>query len=127
MATPQRYPLATVDGISIPLDAIRPIGYCRIDFNNSGGTSQLTIPTGCELIAMVADMDCVITFGKVASLPADSTILTDAIFLVRGQMVIVSPNATTVSVHGAGTIGTLICNFLDKWAGLALQTMLDRR
>lgn len=125
-STSQRYPLSTPDGISIPFDVIRPSGYLYVNtaLTVSG---QIPVPAGNEIISFSASEDCIIKFGGNASIPVSGTLLTDAVYIPKDMRITVAPTAEYFTVIAPSAVGVLHCQFIDKWAGLALQTQYSKR
>lgn len=125
-STSQRYPLSTPDGISIPLDVIKPYSYIL----KSVGTTvsaAINIPAAIEIISFAATEDTIICFGGTAVAPPDGTPQSNTLFVQKGTRVTVAPPANTFTVLALGTAGYLHCQLIDKWAGLALQTQYSKR
>lgn len=125
-STSQRYPLSTPDGISIPLDIVRPHSCMLIDFTLVVSTA-INVPTGIQVMSMTASEDCVISFGGTAVDPVSKTLYTGSFIVERDQRITVAPIATTFTVIGESVPGTLRINFLDVWAALSLETQQRRR
>lgn len=125
-STTKRYPLSTPDGISIPLDVIRPNSFLLLDFTLVV-SAAITVPTGVEIMSMTATEDCIINFGGNAVDPVSGTIYSGSICVERDQRVTVAPIATTFTVIGETASGVLRVNFIDNWAALTLTTQQQRR
>lgn len=125
-STTKKYPLSTPDGISIPLDVIRPNSFMLINFTTVV-SAEFTVPTGVEIMSIVATEDCVINFGGAPVLPVSGTLYTNSVSIERDQRLTVSPTASTFKVIGETASGTLRINFIDNWAALTLTTQQSRR
>ena len=125
-STSQRYPLSTPDGISIPLDVIKPHSYI---LKSVGATvsASIAVPAAIEIISFAATEDTVICFGGTAIVPPDGSPQANTLVVLKGTRVTIAPPASTFTVIALGTTGYLHCQFIDKWAGLALQTQYSKR
>jgi hypothetical protein len=125
-STTQRYPLSTADGKSIPLDVIRPLGLLFKTFT-SVVSADIAVPGTCEIISFTATEDCIICFGSAASVPADGSLLSNGVFIPQNLRITVAPTAATFTVIRHTADGYVAVQFIDKWAGLALETQYSRR
>lgn len=127
MADPNaRYPLATADGQSIPNETIRPVGLYIIALSTTP-TSLLTLAAGYKTITVVSTVDAVLRFGAAASIPADSTLLTNALFLPKNVIMTVSPATMSISAVALSGTGSLRVSMIESWAGLGLEYQYGRR
>lgn len=124
-STSQRYPLSTPDGDSIPLDIIRPHSYLFIDFTLSASAS-IAVPAGVEIMSVSATTDCFIKFGGTAAAPVAGVLSSDLCLVEADMRTSIAPTASTFTVIGDMASGKLRIQFIDKWAGLALQTQYVR-
>jgi hypothetical protein len=63
-AEKERYPLATQEGNSIPLEVAEAIAYTSIAFTGAA-TSPLTFPSNSEIVALLCDKPCIVSFGSI--------------------------------------------------------------
>lgn len=122
----QRYPLSTPDGIAIPFDVIRPIGFIR-KATGLAVSGVVDIPEDCEIISFTATEDCLVCFGGTAIVAADGVLQPDTLFIQKGTRVTAAPTFPTFTVIALSAGGYLYCQLIDKWAGLALNTQYKRR
>jgi hypothetical protein len=125
-STSQRYPLSTPDGIAIPLDVIRPHSFLA-KTTALVVSAPVAIPSAVEIASFTATEDCLVCFGDTAIIAADGVLQPDTIFIQKGARVTVAPTASTFTVIAMSTPGYLYCQFIDKWAGLALETQYRKR
>lgn len=129
--TPGRYPLATPDGQSIPLDVLYPHSFTRLAFN-SGSNVSTDIPTDAVLAEIYADNKCKICLGAATTADVSGTNYTDEYFIpanltTERKVRIYLKEKATLQVWGLGAAGVLYINYLIPWTSLQLQTNLDRR
>lgn len=125
-STTQRYPLSTPDGISIPLDVIKPHSFIR-KATALSVSGSISIPDVVEIISFAATEDCYICFGGIATIASDGVLQPNVVFVQKGTRVTVAPTANNFTVLALDTAGYLYCQLIDKWAGLALQTQYTKR
>ena len=127
MADPNaRYPLATADGVPVPNETIRPRGFYRIAVSGTAST-LLTLTGNYKTVTLCSTVDCIIRFGATASVPADRTLLSDAMFLPKNVVVTVSPGTMSISAIAISTSGSLYVTVIESWAGLGLEYQFSRR
>ncbi len=127
MADPNaRYPLATADGVSIPNETIRPRGFYSIAVSGTAST-LLTLTGSYKTVTLCSTVDCIVRFGATASVPADRTLLSDAMFLPKNVVVTVSPGTMSISAIDISTSGSLYVTVIESWAGLGLEYQFSRR
>ncbi len=124
--TTQRYPLATPDGRAIPLDVVKPVGFLQKAFTTAA-SGTLTLPSNVEVLSVFASADCYIQFGGTAAVPADGVVVTNLLYVPKNMRITAAPPATTFTVIGKTTSGTLNVQLLEKWAGLILDVQQKRR
>lgn len=129
---PNRYPLATADGQSIPLDVVRPNSSVQRSFTTGAGSTALSLPASTEVMVVYTDKDCLIQFAAsaaVATAYVDGTIKADSFFIPASTLVVLSPipEKPSFSLIGIAAAGTAYINFLEKWSGMALQSQFNRR
>jgi hypothetical protein len=90
-------------------------------------SGQIAIPAGNEIISFSASEDCIIKFGGNASIPVSGTLLVNAVYIPKDMRITVAPTAEYFTVIAPSAVGVLHCQFIDKWAGLALQTQYSKR
>ena len=93
----QRYPLATPDGVPIPLEVIRPYGIVKQAFTTTV-SGNITLAAAVEIASFYATEDCIVRFGAAASNPADGVTLANAIFIPKGSRVTCAVMAVTFTV-----------------------------
>ena len=127
MADPNaRYPLATADGIPVPNETIRPRGFYSIAVSGTAST-LLTLTGNYKTVTLCSTVDCIVRFGATASVPADRTLLSDAMFLPKNVVVTVSPGTMSISAIATSTGGSLYVTVIESWAGLGLEYQFSRR
>lgn len=126
-STSQRYPLSTPDGVAIPLEILRPHSYVKKSFTSGAASAVVAVPGNVEIAILSADQDCLVCFGGTAAVPADNTNVASVIFVPQGVRVCVAPTADNFTVIGETASGSLRIQFVDKWAGLAVQTQYQKR
>ena len=127
MANNQRYPLSTTDGQAIPLEVINPKGIVRIPFDNLLGSQLFTIPVPTELISVFTSAECIISFNKIAALPADNTYIPDTIHVPRSVGIVFAPPSLHLSIIGLQGAGVAMLQIHEPWAGLALAQQYKRK
>lgn len=127
MADPNaRYPLATADGVPVPNETIRPRGFYSIAVSGTAST-LLTLTGNYKTVTLCSTVDCIIRFGATASVPADRTLLSDAMFLPKNVVVTVSPGTMSISAIAISTSGSLYVTVIESWAGLGMEYQFSRR
>lgn len=127
MADPNaRYPLATADGVPVPNETIRPRGFYSIAVSGTAST-LLTLTGNYKTVTLCSTVDCIVCFGAIASVPADRTLLSDAMFLPKNVVVTVSPGTMSISAIAISTSGSLYVTVIESWAGLGLEYQFSRR
>ena len=127
MADPNaRYPLATADGVPVPNETIRPRVFYIIAVSGTAST-LLTLTGNYKTVTLCSTVDCIIRFGATASVPADRTLLSDAMFLPKNVVVTVSPGTMSISAIAISTSGSLYVTVIESWAGLGLEYQFSRR
>ena len=127
MADPNaRYPLATADGVPVPNETIRPRGFYSIAVSGTAST-LLTLTGNYKTVTLCSTVDCIVRFGATASVPADRTLLSDAMFLPKNVVVTVSPGTMSISAIATSTSGSLYVTVIESWAGLGLEYQFGRR
>lgn len=119
--TTQRYPLATPDGVPIPLEVIRPLGAIRKAIALTVSTA-VSIASNVEIASFYATVDCFVNFGGTASVSGDGVTQSNSIFIPAGSRITCAVMAVTFTVIGVTDVGFLYVQLIDNWAGLTLQT-----
>lgn len=127
-----RYPLATADGQSIPLDVIRPHGCIEKSFATGASTAAMDIPATIDVFSIIVTEDCIIKFAAAAasaSALSDGVLATDVMKIVAGLVTFISPPIGKRSFALRGTLnsGTASINFYENWSGLSLSSQPTRR
>lgn len=129
---PNRYPLATADGQSIPLDVVRPNASVQLALTTISGSASLSLPTATEVMVVYSTRDCLIQFAEnaaVATAYTPGTIKADSFFIPASTLLVLSPipEKTSFSLIALTEAGIAYINFLEKWSGMALQSQFNRR
>ena len=115
------YPLSTRSGDAIPMDIIKPEKVVILDVAPNSVTNH-TFDDDNKVLILYETVDTVLSFsgaGMIAPVP-EGTYLTDAVFIPAFTLI------TCESIAGAGKIvsladpGTLVIQFVEKWAALAV-------
>lgn len=127
-----RYPFSTADGKSIPLDIVRPYGSIKKTFVTGTSTAALAVPDSVEVMAIMANADCIIQFAASsasASAFSDGVLKADAYFIAADLLTVISPplGKKSFAIIGDSSSGTAIIQFLQKWAGLSLASQVNRK
>ena len=121
------YPFATQDGQAIPLDILRPSGLVLIAFTDSASV-ELEVPDDQSVAIFIATSTCAIQFGSVLPAPlVGSTLYPDTLLVPAGQAVASVLSPGLCSVLGLSSDGQLFVQFIEKWAGLALDRQYTRK
>lgn len=126
-STSQRYPLSTPDGMPIPLEIMKPHSFLSKTFLTSASTAAITVPADVEIMSITCSEDCIIVFGATATLPVDGVAIPDAVVVDQWLRVCVAPKASTFYIRGLSADGEARIQFIEKWAGLAVQTQYTKR
>ena len=126
-STSQRYPLSTPDGLSIPLDVIKPHSIVLLNFTTMTASAVVAIPDGIEIASLYSTEDCVIQFGGTAAVPANGVNTPNALVLTKDVITVIAPPLVTLTAIGLSTAGSLRIQFIEKWAGLALVKQISGR
>lgn len=126
-STTQRYPLSSPDGTPIPLEIMKPHSFLQKVFNATTASADVNIPTDVEIMSITVTEDCIIKFGGSATIPVDNVALTDTILVEKYTRVCVAPKAATCTLIGLTLSGVANIQFVEKWAGLAVQTQYQKR
>ena len=129
---PNRYPLATADGQSIPLDVVRPNSSVQLTIATGAGSTSLSLPASTEVMVIYATKDCLIQFAESAAVATpytSGTIKADSFFIPASTLMVLSPipEKTSFSLIALAEAGIAYINFLEKWSGMALQSQFNRR
>lgn len=129
---PNRYPLATADGQAIPLDVVRPNSSVQLSLTTGAGSTALSLPASTEVMVILATKDCLIQFAAsaaVATAYVSGTLKADSFFIPANTLIVLSPipEKTSFSMIALAEAGSAYINFLEKWAGMALQSQFNRR
>lgn len=122
----QRYPLSTPDGSAIPMEIIKPHSCLLKTFSNSAATAALSVPSDVEIMSISVTEDCLITFGAAAVSLVDGVAQLNTVFIPKNMRVCVAPKAATYTILGVSLGGLANIQFIEKWAGLAVQTQYSR-
>ena len=127
MAAPvDLYPLATSDGVAIPLEVVSPTGYMFLHFSETP-TSAIQLPATSDLLILNCDEDCILRFSNnLATIPTEATVIADTLFLRKNMQMVVYPQQKFLSVKRLVLDGTLHIQFIDTWHGLALASQYER-
>lgn len=128
MATQNRYPLSTPDGKAIPLDIVKPLGILRLPFTNLSYNSQLISSIYQDKIfTAYSTVDCYLNFSAPSPAVVDNVVAADMLFVPAGVLVAFVTNSTLLAVIGITSSGILHVQIVDTWAGLLLETQVNRR
>jgi hypothetical protein len=127
-----RYPLATADGQSIPLDVVRPNGCIEKTFATGASTAAMDVPAAIDVFSIFATEDCIIKFATSA---ASAAALTDGVFaadtmkIVAGLVTFLSPpiGKRSFALRAVSANGVATINFYENWSGLSLSSQPTRR
>ena len=127
-----RYPLATADGQSIPLDVVRPHGCIEKTFATGASTAAMTVPSTIDVFSIFCDEDCILTFhasGASAAALTDGVLATDTMKIIAGLVTILSPpvGKRSFALRACTANGIATINFYENWSGLATQSQYPRR
>lgn len=122
------YPLATADGKSIPNEVLRPRGVYLIALTSSPSAIH-TLASDARALVLTSDVDCLLRFNasSAVSIPANATLLSDAMYLPKQTVFMISPEVLSISGVSLSGTGTLFVTVAKAWAGLALQYQYSRR
>lgn len=123
----QRYPLSTPEGVAIPFDILKAHSYLKKSFTHVAASTAVNVPADVEIVIFSSNEDCIIKFGGVASVPADGVSQADTICVEKDVRIAVAPNADTFTVIGETAVGALRVQFIQKWAGLAVQAQYRKK
>lgn len=126
-STTQRYPLSTPDGTPIPMEIIKPHSFVQKNFIAGIVSAAVAVPTDVEIMSITTTEDCIIKFGGTAALPVDNTPLLDSMFIDKNVRICLAPKAATFTIMGISLDGVANIQFIEKWAGLAVQTQYQKR
>lgn len=126
MATNNRYPLSTIDGNSIPLDVMKPVGVQFLSFTVAS-TSPIQLPPNTQVIAVRTTTECLIKYANAAAvIPAyDGTLVEDSQYLNSSEIQFIVPPSLYLSVIGMGGSGLLTIQILETWTGLGTETQFQ--
>jgi len=127
-----RYPLATADGQSIPLDIVRPHGILSKTFITASGTAALTCPAAVDMMEVISSEDCLIQFASSAasaSALVDGTLKVSAVYIPADVIKIITPpiGMKSFSIIGITNAGIAVIQFLESWSGMSLASQSTRR
>ncbi len=127
-----RYPFSTADGKAIPLDIVRPYGSMKKSFAVESSTAAIVVPDTIEVLAVMANEDCIIQFAASsasASAFTDGVLKEDSFFIAADLLTVVSPplGKKSFALIGDSASGIAIIQFLQKWAGLSLASQINKR
>ena len=125
-ATTQRYPLSTPEGVAIPLDVFKPHSFLRKSYLAGAASAAVSVPASVEIMSVTSDTDILVKFGGTAVIPADNVLAENTVLIEKNSRVCVAPTAATFTIIGISEAGTCSIQFIDKWAGLAVQTQYTR-
>ena len=120
------YPFSTQEGTAIPLDVIEGIGVLPVAFT-AGASVAFTIPEGEVVGAITASEACVIAFGLSIGTITDNTLIDDALFIPRDATMTCALTPGLAYVRGFNTSGTIIVQFIRKWAAINLNRQYTRK
>lgn len=122
----QIYPFATQDGKAIPLDIIKSAGLLTKAYTTS--VSTFTVPEGKQVGVFLASSACLVR--PTTELPGallDGTTYEDALLIPSDVAVASVVMPGTYYIKGLSVAGTLYLQFIEKWAGLALDKQFQRK
>lgn len=127
MATVNRYPLSTPDGTAIPLDLIKPMGILRLPFITASYNAQTIAATYQDkLFTAYATEDCYLSFAASPAAVVDDVVTTDTLFVPAGVMLAFTTNSLYLAAQGVSVNGIVHIEIVDVWAGLLLETQVNR-
>lgn len=126
-STTQRYPLSSPDGTPIPLEIMKPHSFLQKSFLTASASSAVTVPTDVEILSITTTEDCILKFGGTATLPTDNVAIADAVLVEKYTRICIAPKAATFTLRGLTADGVANIQFVEKWAGLAVQTQYQKR
>lgn len=127
-STTQRYPLSTPDGSAIPLDIMKPHSFIMKSFIGGAATDPIAVPEGVEIVSLSVTEDCIVCFGDDAVQPVDGVSYLNTVYVEKSVRICLAPSVDTFTIISAtATSGTALIQFIEKWAGLAVQTQYSKR
>lgn len=123
-----RYPIATADGKAIPHEVLKPRGLYQLALSTSA-SGIITFPAGTKILVLISTVDCILKFDSTtaASVPANATLMTEAMFLPKNTIQTISPESMYLSGITAAGSGTLNITLAESWSGLGLEHQYSRR
>ena len=127
MGTEVIYPLATTDGISIPLDVIAPIELWRFALTVNVPSDVETLVSLDCLLAVKSNVDAIFRFGATAAaLPNSGDKLADCVYIPGGVILVLQPTSLSFSVMPLAD-GVIWVQVMQKWAALSQNILFERR
>ena len=126
-STTQRYPLSSPDGTPIPLEIMKPHSFIQKSFLSNVASSVVNVPTDVEIMSITVTEDCILKFNGTASLPVDGVSIADAVLVEKYTRICIAPKAATFTLIGMSARGIANIQFIEKWAGLAVQAQYQKR
>lgn len=128
MTTANRYPLSTPDGKAIPLDLIKPLGVLRLSFTAAAHNSQ-TLPSAYQdkIFTAYSTEDCYLDFKATPAAVIDDVVSTDTLFIPAGVLIAFISNSLYIAARGSTASGIVQIQIIDIWAGLLLESQVNRR
>lgn len=126
-STTQRYPLSSPDGTPIPLEIMKPHSFLQKSFLTSAASASITVPADVEIMSITVTEDCILKMGGTATLPTDNIALADAVLIEKYTRICIAPKLETFTLRGLTANGVANIQFIEKWAGLAVQTQYQKR
>lgn len=128
MATQNRYPLSTPDGKAIPLDLVKPLGVLRLPFTSASYNAQsISAIYQDKIFTAYSSEDCYLSFAASPTTVVDNTVAPDILFVPAGVMIAFTTNSLYLAAQGVSASGTVHIQVVDIWAGLLLETQVNRR
>lgn len=126
-STTQRYPLSSPDGTPIPLEIMKPHSFIQKSYLTASASTSIAVPTDVEIMSITVTEDCILKFNGTAILPTDGVAIADAVLVEKYTRICIAPKAATFTLIGLSADGVANIQFIEKWAGLAVQTQYQKR
>lgn len=126
-STLQRYPLSSPEGTPIPLEIIKPHSFLQKSFESGVSSSQISVPEDIEIMSITCTEDCLITFGAPVLAIEDGVLAENTLLVGKYTRICTAINANTFAIRGLSANGIAHIQYIQNWAGLALQTQITMR
>jgi hypothetical protein len=121
------YPLSTADGKEIPLEVATPLFMFRMEITATQHAA-VDLPNLECILCVSSNVDCIVSFGVDAVLPADGVIAQSLMYIPAGVIITLNPVDISMSVIGTSSnAGTLWVNGIQKWQALGKEVLFTRK